>query len=381
MENIETISTLRTFAEVDLAKLYRNTWKVRQSLYQDTQLLSVLKADGYGHGGVVCARKIESLTDWFAVATLEEAVSLRDGGIIKPILVFGYVPIDSLDLVEEKDITITGLSFNYIREAAHYCFKNSLNIKLHIKIDTGFHRLGQIFTENYQDKELQDLLKLYSLKGIVITGIYTHFASAGKDTDFTKKQYDIFNSLCQDLQIRGVEVGLRHCCNSKAAIHEMEMSMDMVRVGLSLYGLGAAADLEQLSLEPVLQWRARIILIKKIQLGDAVGYGRTFTAAKDMRIGIVSLGFADGYPRNLYNNSDVYLLFHGQRVRIIGKICMDMLMVDLSDFADFGNNEYVTILGNEGSASITADQIGVWTGGTAVEITGGINERVPRVYI
>ena len=374
----------RTYAQVNLQQLLENTKKVKALLKPQTKLLSVLKADGYGHGAVQVARTIEDESDWFAVASFYEAKELREHGITKPILVFGFLDDSHVEEAVQRDITCSALSYEYAMHLAHLCEQKKLRLSMHIKLDTGFHRLGIDCDENRLQEAYEEVRQLYETEGLHITGIYTHFSTAGskvaQDEAFLKRQYQQFCEILQCLKEDQIDPGIRHCCNSKATLTNPEMHLDMVRVGLYLYGLGSDADIEYLKLKPIVNWKARIYAIREVAQGEGIGYSRTFITPKPMRIGVVSLGFADGYARCLYASNKVYVLVHGKKTRILGKICMDVMMIDLTDIPEAVVNDTVTVLGCDGEQHISANLLGKETGGTAVEITCGMGKRVKRVY-
>lgn len=374
----------RTYAEINLQHVKENTATVRSLLRDDCMLLSVLKANGYGHGAIPIAKAIEQQSDWFGVASFEEARELRDHGIMIPILVFGFVDDDDIEEAYRKHITCCVLSYEYAQHVQQLCEQLHITLDMHIKIDTGFHRTGIACRQEDIAQTCVKVAHIYHMNHIHITGIYTHFATAGsadkEDKKFLQLQYSLFHQVLDYLKQAAIQPGIRHCCNAKATLTNPEMHMDMVRVGLYLYGLGSDADIARLQLQPIVQWKARIYDITYVQAQESVGYSRAFIADHAMRIGVVSLGFADGYARCLYCSDHVYVLVHGQRTRILGKICMDVLMIDLTDIADAEVNDYITVLGCDGNDAISANLLGRETGGTAVEITCGMSPRVQRVY-
>lgn len=374
----------RTYAEINLAKVRRNTLKVKQLLNDGCKLLSVLKADGYGHGAVRIAQEIEDLSDWFAVASFEEAIALRENGIEKPILVFGFIDDSYIEKANLLNITCSCLSYEYAIHLEEQCAKKNLKLDVHIELDTGFNRLGIRVREEEFEYSYKLIKSIFSLKHLNVTGIFTHFATSGfkceEDIYFQNQQFKLFKNVLEKLSEEHIDYGISHCCNSKATLTNPEMHLDMVRVGLYLYGLGSDDDISKLKLEPIVNWRARIYAIRTIEPGESVGYNRMFFAKKKMKIGIVSIGFADGYFRCLYNSDKVYVLINGQRTKILGKICMDVLMIDLTDIKNVEVNDYITLLGFDGNDSISPNLLGKETGGTAGEITCDMGKRVTRIY-
>ena len=228
----------RTYAEVNLQQLKENTRKVRALLSKDTKLLAVLKADGYGHGAVRIAKAIEDMSDWFAVASFYEARELRDQGITTPILVFGFLDDSNIEEAAQKNITCSALSYSYALHIAELCEQKKLRLSMHIKLDTGFHRLGIACEEERITEAYKEVRTLYELPQLQITGIYTHFSTAGskalQDEAFLARQYQLFCDMLHRLEEDHIDPGIRHCCNSKATLTNPEMHLDMVRVGLYL---------------------------------------------------------------------------------------------------------------------------------------------------
>lgn len=374
----------RTYAEVNLQQLIENTRKVRALLSKDCKLLSVLKADAYGHGAVTCAKVLEPLSDYFAVASFEEAKELRDSGIHIPLLVFGFIDDQNIQEASEKDITCSCLSYAYAKHIQSICEKQNIVLAMHVKLDTGFHRLGIDCNAENINEVAEQVDEIYKMKNLHITGIFTHFSTAGskvkEDIEFMNHQYDIFANILDVLSRLHVDVGIRHCCNSKATLTNPKMHLDMVRVGLYLYGLGNDEDLACLKLTPIVKWKARVYAIKEVNAHEAVGYSRAFITNQKMKIGVVALGFADGYARCFYTSTEVYVLVHGQKTRILGKICMDVMMIDLTQISGVQVGDYITVLGRDGEQVISANLLGKEAGGTAVEITCNMGKRVQRVY-
>lgn len=362
----------RCVALVNIGRLEKNAKQIKNSLAKNVKLMSVVKADGYGHGIKEASKAFRSASDWFAVTSFEEGAELRSAGIDQPILVLGYVPLSQIKQASQMKLTISGFSREYILTVNDYCLAEKCQLDMHLKIDTGFNRLG----EKLEDTKLAEFVSLYQLKAIHFTGIYTHFPAAGEDHEFTLKQFRDFQRLCQDLTNLGIEVGLRHCCNSKAMLLYPEMHMDMVRVGVYLYGIASPADCVALSISLALSWQARLILIKEIKKGETVSYGRIFEAPTDMRIGILTVGFGDGYFRSLGNNTNTKVYFSNQSAKIIGKICMDYLIVDLTSFPEIKVGCYAELIGEQSNPYFLGKKIQ----STAGELFTSIGQRVPRIY-
>ncbi|MEO1768645.1 alanine racemase [Candidatus Enterococcus ferrettii] len=362
----------RCVALVDTGRLRKNAEQIKDTLANNVKLMSVVKADGYGHGIKEASKAFRTASDWFAVTSFEEGADLRSIGIDQPILVLGYVPLSQIRRASQLKLTVSGFSEEYILAVNEYCLTESCQLDMHLKIDTGFNRLGEKLTST----ELSKFVSLYQLKGIQFTGIYTHFPAAGEDREFTLKQYQNFQRICQSLSNLGIEVGLRHCCNSKAMLLYPEMHMDMVRVGVYLYGIASPTDSAALSISLALSWQARLILTKEIKKGETVSYGRTFEAPADMRIGVLTVGFGDGYFRSLGNNTNTEVYFSDQPAKIIGKICMDYLIVDLTSLPKIKAGCYAELIGKQSNPYFLGKKIQ----STAGELFTSIGQRVPRIY-
>lgn len=363
----------RTVAVVDVNVLSRNAAEIKKRLSPATQLMSVVKADGYGHGIEKASLAFDQYTDWFAVATFQEAKQLRAAGIDKPILVLGYVPYSKIIEAYDLRLAVSGYSYDYLMKVNRICESNNIRLDMHLKLDTGFSRLGL----NVRELPFEVIQQVYSLNSINFTGIYTHFPAVSEDLEFTKQQYKLFVRLCNSLSKSGINVGIRHCCNSKAMLYNPEMHMDMVRVGVYLYGLASPTDAEKLSVSLAITWKARLILVRALKKGEAVSYGRTFIANEDMKIGVLSVGFGDGYFRSLGNNTRTKVFINGAHVDILGKICMDYMMIDVSHVPDAVEGIYAEIVGKE----CTPYFLGKKVDSTAGEIIISINQRVKKIYI
>lgn len=367
----------RTFAVINKKQLANNISNVKRRLTQGTKLMAVVKADGYGHGISQVSEVFDQDADWFAVATFEEAKKIRQQKIAKPILILGYVPYSNIVEAAQLNLTVSGFSKAYVWHVNHICQEQQIKLSMHLKVDTGFNRLGMKVNQT----EFMDYLEYYKLEAINFTGIYTHFSSATQDNqrdiEFTKNQYYQFKNLCDSLTKNDIEIGIRHCCNSKAMLYFPEMHLDMVRVGVYLYGLASPKEARELSLGLAIKWQARLILIKEIKLGESVSYGRTFTAKNDMKIGIISVGFGDGFFRSLGNNTGTTVQIAGCQAEILGKICMDFMIVDLTNIENAIEGMTAEIIGTKNDPYFLGKKIQS-TGG---ELITSINERVPKIYI
>lgn len=355
----------RTYAIINVRN-YLNNLKFFQNHCAPAKVMPVVKANAYGHGAVQLARAAERAgIDYFAVAFLEEAIELRKHGISKDILVFNYVEPDMLHIAQQNNITITIYSWEQLWKYTKQIWRP----KVHIKIDTGMRRLGVI------PDEAKDFLNAVRKAGFDVEGAYTHFAVADsldeEDVQFTKEQAQQFEKL--DLDVR-----IKHVCNSGASVSKVVNCFDYVRVGIASYGLQPSDSVYSNELKPVLTWKSVVSHVKTIQPGDSVSYGRTFKAFMEMKIATIPVGYADGYWRHLSNKG--YVLINGEKCPIVGRVCMDQFMVDVSHLDDVKIGDEVVLIGKQGNNTITAEEIAKLVGTINYEVTCRISERVPRKY-
>ena len=365
----------RCWTEVDLSVLRRNYRIYQKEQSQNRKIMAVVKADAYGHGDVEVARVLqeEGCFD-FAVSNIEEALRLRNSGIEGQILILGYTPLNHAQELYDNDITQALISYDYARELSEF----HLPIKAQFAIDTGMRRIGL----NADDLDLCEKTIRQYYDVFHLTGMFTHLSVADseneEDVEFTREQIDKFTRLADrisDLHLENI-----HCMNSAGGLwHEARYST-YSRLGIILYGLKPDYKRQlPAGIEPVMQWKSVISMVKRIKPGDSVGYGRTFIAQKPMRIATVSAGYADGYSRQLSNVG--YVLVHGRKARIIGRICMDQFMIDISDIEDVRLSDEVVLFGKQGEEEITADDIANSIYTIGYEVICGITSRVKRIYI
>lgn len=372
----------RTYVSIDYLQIQKNARILKSLISSHCLFMSVIKGNAYGHGIEETAKSLDSLTDWFAVATFEEALSVRKVSQ-KPILVLGYVDDSDLLLASYSKITLAGLSEEYIKHIENYCHNTDLKIDVHIEIDTGFNRTGITCRENTIETVTQKLLPLYQLKNVKITGLYTHYVFAGsvveEEKNYTEKQFSIFQKLKDSLASKGIDTGICHTCNSKATVYDKDKHLDMVRVGAYLFGLASPKDRELLGIKGAIHWAAKIIHVKDIPAGEGVGYGHQFIAEKKTRVAVVSAGFADGVRRCISLSDLSYVVYKGNKLKIIGSICMDMMMVDVTPYPDLTVGEFVTLVGYDNGVYADSYLLGKIIHGTAGEIPVGITDRVLRI--
>lgn len=370
----------RCWASVDLAALSQNYRSIRRFLTPGCRYLAIVKADGYGHGAATVASLLQKEgADWFGVATMEEALKLRRQGIYRPILVLGYTDPTAAAVLASNTITQTLFSEEYALQLAQEAARADCTVDCHVKIDTGMSRLG-FEAENPGTVPLIENLAAESR--LHLTGIFTHFAVADEDTEvsreFTERQFTLFMQVCNRLQAAGVNVGLRHCCNSAGTLLHPDYHLDMCRIGLSQYGLDPDPCMKDLlQIRPAMSLYTVVSMVKEIPAGATVSYGRQYTAPSPRRIATVAIGYADGYPRALSNRAE--MLLHGKRAPVVGRVCMDQLMLDVTDIPEARMGDIAVAAGCEGDESITFDDWARWAGTINYEVLCGISKRVPRL--
>ena len=369
---------LRCYAEISLEAIGHNIREVKKRLPEGVKLLGVVKANAYGHGAVPVASYLENQVDYFATATIEEAVELRENGISAPILILGYVsPSQYGDLVE-YDITQTIDSYAQALALEKEAARQNRKAKAHLAVDTGMTRIGFQVTEHDAD----EAAKIADLPHIELEGMFTHFSCADQeDKTYCSMQMEKYDKMTALLAERGVTIPLRHICNSAGIMDFDDHRFEMVRSGIITYGIYPSEEVkkERLDLIPALSWKSHVIHVKEVGPGIGVSYGATYVTEKPMtRIATVSAGYADGYPRALSNQGCV--LIHGKKAPIIGRICMDQMMVDVTDIPDVQVEDVVTLVGTDGDETITIEEIANPAARFDYEMLCDISSRVTRVY-
>lgn len=369
---------LRCYAEISLEAIGHNIREVKKRLPEGVKLLGVVKANAYGHGAVPVASYLENQVDYFATATIEEAVELRENDISAPILILGYVsPSQYGDLVE-YDITQTIDSYAQALALEKEAARQNRKAKAHLAVDTGMTRIGFQVTEHDAD----EAAKIADLPHIELEGMFTHFSCADQeDKTYCSMQMEKYDKMTALLAERGVTIPLRHICNSAGIMEFDDHRFEMVRSGIITYGIYPSEEVkkERLDLIPALSWKSHVIHVKEVGPGIGVSYGATYVTEKPMtRIATVSAGYADGYPRALSNQGCV--LIHGKKAPIIGRICMDQMMVDVTDIPDVQVEDVVTLIGTDGDETITIEEIANPAARFDYEMLCDISSRVTRVY-
>ncbi len=373
----------RTWAEIDLDDALYNFEHIKM-LADERSVMPVVKADAYGHGANVLAVMYEKNgADGFAVSNINEAIKLRKYGIKKDILVLGFTPIKYINQMYAFNITQTVYCKEYAEQLSKAAASNNFIIKAHFKVDTGMCRIG--FNARNSElcgiSEITDCLKLPNLE---FEGIFTHFSSAdsvdAEDIAFSDKQYDLFCQIVCRLKQMGFNFKYVHCCNSAASALRCPDNGNLIRPGIILYGLSPAVGLDiGYEQRPIMSVKSAVSMIKTINKGDVVSYGRTFIADREMKVATVPIGYADGYPRAMSNRG--YVLINGKKAPIIGRVCMDQMTVDVTDIEDVNIDTVVTVIGRDGEFCITLDDIASICNTISYEIMCNISIRMPRVYI
>lgn len=365
----------RTWAEIDLGRLYHNYREVRRVLPEGCRFAGLCKANAYGHGAVTIAKRLEEIgADYIAVSCYEEAAELRSAGLKMPILLLAPSPAFLAPDIARLDVQKAIGDIDCARGMSRALAGTGLTLKCHIKLETGMGRTGFAVES---EREMAGVRELLTLPGLEPTGVFTHFAVSDEpEESFTLEQFARFTKAVDELENEtGRSLGIRHCANSGAVVNFRETCLDMVRPGLLLYGLYPGAERGGLDLKPVMRLLTRVAEITEHHAGDTISYGRIFTCERDMRLAVIPVGYADGLHRSLSGKFDV--LINGKRAHQVGRICMDMCMVDVTDMPEVKTGDIVTVFGDEPEATELADIAGT----ISYELLCAISPRVPRVYI
>jgi len=380
-QDIRECEFQRVYAEIDLDLIRDNVACIRKHVKPNTKIMAVIKADGYGHGSIPIAKYFEEYEGvyGFAVASVEEALCLRSEGITKPVLILGYTFPYSYGRLIKEDIRITVFQEDTLTQISKMTKELGIRAKIHIKVDTGMGRIG--ITPD--DRGLLLVQKAMETEGIEIEGIFTHFAKADEaDKTDALHQLTVFQNFLQRIEKElGLQIPIKHCANSASVLDLPSSHMDMVRPGIILYGLWPSCEVNQevIKLKPALSLHSHVVFVKDIHKGQSVGYGGTFTAKEEMRIATIPVGYGDGYPRSLSGKG--YVLINGQISPILGRVCMDQFMVDVTKIRDVKEGDHVTLLGTDGPEQITVDFFSDLSGRHTYELVCNLGKRIPRVYV
>ena len=374
MENYE-----RVCAGVDLDAVAFNMDQIGKKLPGNVRMMAVVKSDGYGHGALPIAKKLEPRDDifGFATATAEEALILRHAGIKKPVLILGYTFPYAYEELIRNDISLTAFKEDMAEEISEAAKKVGRNAKVHIKVDTGMHRIGVAVS----DEGIGIAKKICQAEGIDAEGIFTHLANADVvDKSDAWEQVEKFRYFIDRMKEEGITFPLRHCFNSAAAMEMEAGDFSFVRVGISMYGVWPSDEMDRslTVLKPTLSLYSHIVYIKTLPAGSKISYGGTYETTRETRVATVPVGYGDGYPRGLSGCG--YILIQGHRAPILGRVCMDQFMVDVTDIPGVKEYERVTLIGRDGNEEITVEDLCALYGGFPYEMICDIGKRVPKEY-
>lgn len=364
------------WVEIDLQAISHNVETFKRIIGPDTLFMAVVKTDGYGHGAVpVAKRAIESGADRIGVALVEEGIELRKAGIDVPIHLLSLNPASAAGLIVEHDLITTVATIDFARHLDQEAGKAGKRVKVHVKVDTGMNRIGIS-----PDNTISFLEELKTLTNLEIEGVFTHFALADDPfSSFTELQIERFEKVLNDLEEKGLNIPLKHEANSAATILFPQTRLDMVRVGISLYGLHPSeATLDKIDIRPAFKLKAKVSFVKEVPTGDGVSYSHTFKPKKNTTIATLPLGYGDGYSRLFSNSSEV--LVGGRRRPVVGNICMDQLMIDLGEEDTVSVGDEAVLIGDQDQDEISVDELAGILKTINYEVVCMINRRVPRVY-
>ncbi len=370
----------RVKAVISLDAVEHNFHEMRKNIAQDTKMIAVVKANAYGHGAVQIAHLIQNYDYiWgFATATAEEALALRKAGVMKPILILGIVFDEYYPELVRNHIRPAVCEYEEARKLSAEAVSQGETVHIHIALDTGMTRIG------FADipESVEEIRKIAALPNLEIEGMFTHFARADEyDRSPAMVQLERYREFSERVAEAGVEIPLHHCSNSAGIIRVPEANLSIVRAGITIYGIYPSAQVETdiVRLAPVMELKSHVTYVKDVEPGTAISYGGTFAADRKLRVATVPVGYADGYPRQLSNKG--WVLIHGQKAPILGRICMDQFMVDVTDIPDVCKGDEVTLIGRDGDEFISMDEMGELSGRFSYEFACDISTRVPRIYI
>ncbi len=372
----------RVWAQIDVDGIRENIKVMKDILPDDKKILAVIKANGYGHGAVELAKYLVDLADYYGLAIIEEAMELRSAGITKPLLILGHTSPAHFKLLLDYDICPTIYNLQEAEKLSQLAVQEDKVAKIHIKVDTGMSRIGFLCDEKNMEETIDTIVKISQLPNLVLEGLFSHYAKADEyDKTNALGQLERFKEVVVCLENKGINIPIKHISNS-AGVMEMPNDMfDMVRPGITMYGLYPSdeVDAQKIIFTPAMSIYSHIVHIKEIEEGTSVGYGGTFIAAKTMKIATIPVGYADGYPRALSNVGRV--IINGQYAPIVGRVCMDQFMVDVGHIEDVHLDDIVTLVGRDGESKITVEELAEPAASFNYEFVCNVGRRVPRVYV
>lgn len=382
------MSASLVWTEIDLDAIGQNVRALKNITSRRAKFMAVVKADGYGHGAVAVAEKaLESGADWLGVARLDEATALRNAGLCAPILIFGMVPLSQVVDLSKRDLVATVYSLDMAKAFSEMALEKGMCIRAHLKVDTGMGRVGILpdergFSRGNPGGAVSEVEQMILLPGLKIEGMYTHFAAADcKDRAYTEYQLRVFNAFVEDLKQVGIEFSIYHAANSAAIIDYPESHFDMVRAGISIYGLSPSheVDISNIGLLPAMAWKARVTHVKKVKKGFPVSYGMTCKTEKDTVIATVSVGYADGFSRRLSSRGTV--LVRGMKAPLLGRVCMDQTLIDVGHIPGVEPGDEVVLIGTQGKCRVSADDLALLLDTINYEVVSSLTGRVTRFFV
>ncbi|MDA3734116.1 alanine racemase [Niameybacter massiliensis] len=369
----------RVVAEVSTEAIRHNYHEIRKVIPHNTQIMSIVKADGYGHGAIEIAKIFQDEgADCFAVAIAKEGEELREAGIEKPILVLGYTPAADIEALIQYDLTQTVFSYEMAEFISEEAAKFNKSVNVHIKVDTGMGRIGFLA----DPQSVEEIKRIATLPNINMEGIFTHFSTADEsDPSYTKEQWSIFTGFLNELHEAGIEFPIVHAANSAAVMVHSYAYVNMVRPGIIMYGYYPSDYLfgKKINLQPAMTLKTQVVHVKTLGEGHYIGYGRKFCTPREMKVATIPIGYADGYSRRLSNKGRV--LIRGQYANVLGNICMDQFMVDVTHIDDISVGDEVVVFGSQGDKTVSIEELARLTDTINYEIMCMIGKRVPRIYV
>ncbi len=374
--SVNKVGYNRIFARINMDNLRFNIQSMKAKVKPDMKVLAVVKADAYGHGAVGVATRIRDLADYFGVATIDEAIELRNAGITEPILIIGYTDSEDFSKLIEYNITQTVYDVNECRKLSELAISMNTKIKVHLKVDTGMGRIGF----SVSDEGVYNALILKDMKGLYVEGIFTHYAKADEfDKTYTYSQKDKFLSFIKALESGGMSFQIKHIDNSAGTMEIDDNEFDMVRLGIVTYGLYPSDEVDQsIEIKPVMSLISHVSHVKTVPVGTAISYGGTYVTDKERRIATVTVGYADGYPRAQSNIGRV--IIRGEYAPIVGRVCMDQMMIDVTDIPGVSVKDEVILIGGTDDKYISVEEVAIPANSFNYELICHIGRRVPHVY-
>ncbi|MCX4315827.1 MAG: alanine racemase [Lachnospiraceae bacterium] len=367
----------RIQAEINLDAICSNIEEIKRIVRPETAVMAVIKADGYGHGAIPIAYAVQEKVGGFGVAAIQEALNLRKAGIKKLVLVLGYTPPEYYKELVAADISQTVFRYEMAKRLSEEAGRQGKKARIHMKVDTGMGRIGFAVCP----QSIEEISRIAALPAVEIEGIFTHFAGADEaDKSSARKQLERFEWFCDSLAAEGIDIPMRHAANSAAIIDLPQANYDMVRAGIAIYGMYPSEEVNKraLALRPALSLRSHVVYVKELEAGQGISYGSTYITTRRTLVATVPVGYADGYPRSL--SSKGYVLIQGKRAPVIGRICMDQMMVDVTEIPETKIGDSVTLVGTDGAACITVEEAAALAGTFNYEFVCNLSKRVPRIY-